>query len=99
MSITGRRLFGVAALCVGLAVPALGFGGIAQASPRPADDPAPAPGPDPSTIVNQANTILPVIGTVFQYLPTILDPDAAPLNPTGSGILQPQMLGPTSPTG
>lgn len=94
---SGRRLIGVAALCLGLAAAALGFSGIAQASPLPADDPAPLPGPDPSTIINQANTILPVIGTIVQHLPTLLDPSVPPLDPSGTGILQPAQLGPYSP--
>lgn len=89
--LTGRRL-GVAALCLGFA--AVSGSGVARA-----DDPAPPPAPDPSTIINQANTILPMIGTVVQYLPTLLDPNVAPLNPSGTGVLQPPMQGLFSPSG
>ena len=98
-----------AALCVGLMLPALGFGvAIGQASPLPAqmDDPAPPPpAPDPSTIINEANTILPMLG---RFLPSFLNPNAAlpaPANggflqtPANGGFLQPPMLSPFAPSG
>jgi hypothetical protein len=66
------------------------------------DDPAPPPpapaGPDPSTIINEANTILPVIGQFAQYLPGMLDPGAAAPDPYGGSVLQPPMLGPFMPS-
>jgi hypothetical protein len=104
MSLMRIRLVGVAAVCVALAMPALGFGtAIAQASflPAPMDDPAPPPpappAPDPSTMINEANTILPVISQLSQYLPSILDPGAALQDPGTTGSLQPQMLDPYAP--
>lgn len=101
---TRFRLIAGVTLCVGLALPALGFGtAIAQASrpPAPIDDPAPPPAPqapDPSTIVNQANTILPMITQFAQILPAFMDPTAALQGPTDTSVLQqPPMLGSLMP--
>ena len=96
----GSRVLIGAALCVGLTLPALGCGvAIGQASPLPAplDDPAPPPppAPDPTTIINEANTILPMIA---HFLPSFLDPNAALQSPTNTGGLQPPMLSPFGPS-
>ena len=91
LSARSRVLIG-AALCVGLTLPALGFGvAIGQASPLPAplDDPAPPPpAPDPTAIINEANTILPMIA---HFLPPFLNPNSALQAPTNTGLLQPPM--------
>ena len=90
--------FGTAVAGFGAAV--LGFGAaVAQASvlPAPLDDPGAAPpappAPDPSTVINQANAILPMI---MQYLPPFLNPGAAP-DPGATGTLAPQMQSPVAP--
>ncbi len=103
------RLLGVATICVALTLPTFGFGAaIAQASPLPApmDDPPPPPpppppaptAPDPSAIINQANTVLPMISQFAQFLPSFLNPGAGLQDPTDPSVLQPQMLNPFFPS-
>ncbi|MBV9640867.1 MAG: hypothetical protein JO330_15090 [Mycobacteriaceae bacterium] len=95
-----RRILLGSALCAGLTLAPFGYAiatGQAAPVPAPMDDPAPAPpappAPDPSTIINQANTILPIIGQFAQYLPSFLDPNTA-----DPGALQPPMLSPFMPS-
>lgn len=64
----------------------------------PPPPPAP-PAPDPSTIVNEANTILPVLDQFAQYLPSFLDPSGALQDPTDPSALQPPMLNTFIPSG